>query len=221
MKRFVLLLAAALFWSCARAEEAFIPNQSSDDLSIIDLATMHELARLPIGGKPAGVAISRDGARAYVTSPEGHFVSVIDARARKVEKRIAAPGAPLGIAVAPDGRRIYVADMYGRNLYAIDPQSGASQHVEVGAAPAGVVATQDGRLLLVALRDDDALAILDAASLSVLARVKVGKHPFGVTYESASGAPSPPMSSRTTSASSTSRNAGSLEPRMSANVLTA
>jgi len=182
-----LALSVLLLGSPAAADEAFIPNQSGDDLSIIDLASMKEAARLPLGGKPAGVALSQDGAKAYVTSPEGHYVSVIDAAARKLEKRIAVSGAPLGVSVAPNGRRIYVADMYGRDLIEIDPQSEAMRRVEVGAAPAGALATPDGRFVLVTVRDDNQLAIVDAASFTIAARVRVGEHPFGLTFEPASG----------------------------------
>jgi YVTN family beta-propeller protein len=71
-------LALLLIGGVARADEAFVPNQASDDLTIVDLATMTPGATLPIGGKPAGIAVSRDGARAYVTSPEGRFVTVIE-----------------------------------------------------------------------------------------------------------------------------------------------
>ncbi len=85
----------------ARADEAIVTAQGADALDIIDLAAMKPLARLPIGGKPAGVAVSADGARAYVTSPEGRFLTVLDVRARSVERRIAIAGGPLGVAVSP------------------------------------------------------------------------------------------------------------------------
>ena len=119
-------------------------------------------ATLPIGGKPAGIAVSRDGARAYVTSPEGHFVSVIDAKARRVLKRIAVVGQPFGVAVSPDGRRLYVADMNGRDLLEIDPDSEKTRRVEIGAMPSGVAVTPDGRLVIAAARDDNALVVIDA-----------------------------------------------------------
>ena len=96
------LLGLALA-SPAGADEAFVTNQGSGDLTIVDLATMAPVATLPIGGKPAGVAVSTDGARAYVTSPEGKFLSVVDTRERRVLRKIPLEGGPLGLAVAPDG----------------------------------------------------------------------------------------------------------------------
>ena len=95
LRALAIVFLALLLIGAARADEAFVPNQSSDDLTIVDLGAMTPAATLPIGGKPAGIAVSRDGARAYVTSPEGHFVSVIDAAARRVLKRIALVGSLL------------------------------------------------------------------------------------------------------------------------------
>ena len=127
--------------------------------------------------------MSRDGARAYVTSPEGHFVSVVDARARRVLKRIAVGGQPFGVAVSPDGRRLYVADMNGRELLEIDPDSEKTRRVEIGAMPSGVAATPDGRLVIAAARDDNALVVIDAETFARVATIAVGRHPYGVTID--------------------------------------
>jgi YVTN family beta-propeller protein len=175
-------IAACLFWTQVRADEAFVTNQSSDDLTIVDLATMKSVATLPIGGKPAGVAVAPDGSRACVTSPEGKYLSLIDARARRVVKKIPVEGGPFGVAFSPEGL-IYVADMFGRRLIEIDPDSEKRREVAVGAMPSGVAPTPDGRFVVVADRDDNALSIVDAVSFTRVAVIPVGRHPFGVTVD--------------------------------------
>ncbi|MCJ9704641.1 YncE family protein, partial [Bradyrhizobium sp. SHOUNA76] len=80
-------LAAGLCWGTfgsACAEEAFVTNQLSDDLMVVDLATSRSVATIAIGGKPAGVAVSADGRFAYVTSPDAKAVTVVDAATRQV-----------------------------------------------------------------------------------------------------------------------------------------
>jgi len=47
---------------CQRAE-AFITDQTGDEVSVLDLGTKHVVARIPVTGKPAGIAMARDGAR--------------------------------------------------------------------------------------------------------------------------------------------------------------
>jgi YVTN family beta-propeller protein len=120
----------------ARADEAFITEQSADEVSVLDLATREVVARIKIDGKPAGIAMARDGKTAFVTSPEGKYVSVIDAAARKVLRRIPMPDTPLGIAVDPAGAFICVAGFYQPRLYKIDPATGSIvATVTVGASP--------------------------------------------------------------------------------------
>lgn len=178
-----LALGAALAPRPAPADEAFVTNQGSDDVTVVDLATMKAVATIAVGGKPAGVAVSGDGARAYVTSPEGKYLSVIDARERRVVRRIALAGGPLGLAVAPDGRRVYVADMYDGRLYAVDPEVGVAATATVGLTPSGVAVTPDGATIVVALRDANRVAFVDAAAMEKTAEIAVGEHPFGVTID--------------------------------------
>ena len=111
--RVLVLAALAASLTClgsASAEEAFVTNQLSDDLMVVDLATARAVATIPIGGKPAGIAVSADGRFAYVTSPDAKAVTVVDAATRQVAGRDEVGGGPLGIAVAPDGRAVYVPD---------------------------------------------------------------------------------------------------------------
>ena len=139
--RFAGLLVAALLLTSLPvcADEAFVTTQGADALDIVDLTSLSVVATLPIGGKPAGVSVSRDGARAFVTSPEGKFLTVIDARAHRIERRIPVEGGPLGVAASPDGGRVYVADLYGKRLVEIDPASGATlRSVGVGTMASGV-----------------------------------------------------------------------------------
>ena len=66
--RAIVLAALLVGLGAARAEEAFVTNQLSDDLTVIDLATSKAVATIAIGGKPAGVAVTSDGRFAYVSA---------------------------------------------------------------------------------------------------------------------------------------------------------
>ena len=63
---------------------------------MLDLGLQHVVARIPVLGKPAGIAMARDGRTAYVTSTEGKYVSVIDTASRQIVSKIAMPDTPLG-----------------------------------------------------------------------------------------------------------------------------
>jgi YVTN family beta-propeller protein len=57
--------------------------------------------------------------------------------------------------------------------------------IAVGTSPSGVAVTPDGRLLLAADRDDDALSLVDTATRQRIAVIPVGTRPFGVTIDAA------------------------------------
>lgn len=66
----------------------------------------------------------------------------------------------------------------------MDPASGrVTATAAVGNTPSGLAVTPDGKTLVLAERDDDQVALLDAATLARIATVKVGKHPFGVIVD--------------------------------------
>ncbi len=48
--------------------EAFITDQTGDEVSVLDLKSKQVVARIPVLGKPAGIAMARDGRAAYVTT---------------------------------------------------------------------------------------------------------------------------------------------------------
>ena len=65
------ICAANLLWgSPAGGAEAFITDQTGDEVSVLDLGSKQVVARIPVLGKPAGIAMARDGRTAYVTSTE-------------------------------------------------------------------------------------------------------------------------------------------------------
>ena len=89
MRAFVLAALVAGI-GAASAEEAFVTNQLSENLTVVDLATSRPVATIAIGGKPAGVAVTADGRFAYVTSPDakavkGLYKVGLEALKKKVE----------------------------------------------------------------------------------------------------------------------------------------
>jgi YVTN family beta-propeller protein len=71
-------------------------------------------ATIPVGTHPVGMAVTPDGAHAYVTNSEADNVSVIDLGSNIVTTTIPVGTGPVGVAVTPDGRHAYVLN-YGSN----------------------------------------------------------------------------------------------------------
>ncbi len=160
---------------------AFVTSQNADMVTVLDTATGQVLAQTPIAGKPAPVAYDPAMGRAYVVAVDTGRLYVLDERGGVKASRNLGEGA-FGLAAAPGGG-LYVTDWFGARLIHLDRNLQRAWDVPTGAAPAGVAVSGDGRWVATADRDDDQVSIFDAATGTLLHRVRTaGAHPFGITF---------------------------------------
>ena len=89
---FLLLCAAT---AAQAAPFAYITNEGSATVSVIDTATQTVVATVPVGSLPCGVAVTPDGALVYVANAGGDTVSVIDTATNTVVATVPV-GSPIG-----------------------------------------------------------------------------------------------------------------------------
>ena len=109
LPRILLLCAIALPAAAWAAPFAYVPNEGSGSLSVIDTATDTVVAEIPAGKKPRGTAISTDGRTAYVSDQPNNRIVVVDLRARKATGNIDLGESPEGVGMSPDGRWVSAA----------------------------------------------------------------------------------------------------------------
>jgi len=73
----------------------------------IDEDTHEVLRRLPVGGRPQGLAVSPDGTELYIADELGHLV-VWDLPANTLKQEVSAPPGAFGLALTPDAAQIYI-----------------------------------------------------------------------------------------------------------------
>jgi len=56
---------------------AYITNQVSDTVSVIDTSSNQVIKHIEVGHRPAGVTASSDGKRVYISNPESQEISII------------------------------------------------------------------------------------------------------------------------------------------------
>ncbi|MDH6284901.1 YncE family protein [Prescottella agglutinans] len=102
-------------------------------------------ATVPVGSGSTGVAITPNGARAYVTNMYTNSVSVIDTATNTVTDTVPVGEQPRGVAITPNGARAYVTNGYGNSVSVIDTATNTvTDTVPVGSAPNGVAITPNG-----------------------------------------------------------------------------
>ena len=139
----ITALACLVAPASVLAENAYITNLASANVSVIDTATNTVIATIPVGIGPRGVAVTPDGSKVYVTNvqlPNPSVVSVIATATNTVIATIPLGGESNGVAVTPDGRKVYVANSGSNNVFVIDTATNAviGSPIPVGLFPFGV-----------------------------------------------------------------------------------
>lgn len=182
-KRLVLwILSVLVATSVAAGDFAYVTNQNSDEVSVLDLDAGIELRRVFVPGKPAGIAADGQG-HFYTVSPDSKTVRRHDATTDAVLAEVTLDGGPIGVALDMARGHVFVSDWYNSRVWVLDALTLREQGIlETGSAPAGLAVSPDGRLLACADRDADKVSVFDLTTLALLHRIPVGARPFGLGF---------------------------------------
>jgi YVTN family beta-propeller protein len=122
---------------------------SDGSVSVVDLTAGREIAQIPVGLHPSGIAATANGKHVLVANANSDTISVIDAQANRVVETISTRPAekllfgstPNAIAISPDGKMAYVANGTNNAVAVIDLNPGQSRFlgcVPTGWYPAGL-----------------------------------------------------------------------------------
>ena len=135
---------------------------------------------VPTGAKGSHmVAVSPDGARAYVANMGSGSVGVFDLAAGRKLTDIAVGGQPEGIAVTSDGKRLWVANRTGDTVQVIDAATGrVLAKRPTGKTPIRVAISPDGRHATTSNFGAGTISVFDAATARPLRTITVGEPGF-------------------------------------------
>ena len=107
--------------------EAWVVNQISDSVSVVDLATLRVTRTIAIGDEPADLVFAGSPQKAFVTLNIAEKVAVVDATTPGTVTNITIAGsAPRSMAVSPDGSKVYVAIFESGNHSTMIPRTTVS-----------------------------------------------------------------------------------------------
>jgi len=124
----LLLLAPTTVTTAAdKAEvpkQVFVVNTQDASVSLVDLATMKEVKRHPVGDRPYGIAVSKDGKTVAVGVEDEECVKFFALPDFKLKGKT-----PIGkmfndhIVLSQDGKHVLVANFYSDDVVGIDVES--------------------------------------------------------------------------------------------------
>src|SRR5436190_19583967 len=167
-KLLVIVLTLALAGVAMGAESpsyfAFVSNEKSGDVTVIDGTSDAVVATFAVGKRPRGIHATPDGKRVFVTlSGSPRMAPGVDTERAAADK-------------TADG--LGVIDVSARKL--ID-------RWHVGSDPEQFAISKDGKLAFIANEDDASIVIVDLGSGQIRGTVKVSAEPEGVGINPANG----------------------------------
>jgi YVTN family beta-propeller protein len=186
------------------AELAYVTNEDSQDLSVIDTRTDSVIATIPVGTRPRGVRVSRDGNTVFValsgspkcppTMPDEECaklktdktkdgIAVVDVVNRKVTRVLPGGSDPEAFDISRDGATLFVSNEDAGTASIVDIASGKVRStVTVGKEPEGVRLQPDGSAVWVTGETDHNVTLLDTKTGKVITQIKVGKRPRDLAF---------------------------------------
>lgn len=178
-------------------------------VTIIYTPTMSALTNLPACDMPHGVKVNHAGTLVYVSCMNSDEILEIDRQSFRIERRhttgegspqamagmhggpaATAPAAaahdcaPTFVSVSPDDRRLYVACNHGNTLQVLDAATlELVKEIPVGAGAYNVEPSADGHWVIVTNKKAQSVSLMDAQTLTEVARIPTSKKlPHGVAY---------------------------------------
>jgi YVTN family beta-propeller protein len=175
-------------------------------VTIVHTGTMTTLTNLAACDMPHGVKVNHAGTLVYVSCMSSDEILEIDRQSFRIQRRHktgagslqamagmhtgTAPGAagtdcsPTFVSVSPDDRRLYVACNHGNTLQVLDAATlDLVKEIPVGAGAYNVEPSTDGRWVIVTNKKAQSVSLVDAPTLTEVARVPTSKKlPHGVAY---------------------------------------
>jgi len=162
------------------------------NVTVIDTGTNAVSEQIIVGDSPWGLALSKDGGRAYVTNANSSSMTVIDTRRGTAIAEIPAGGFPQDVVISADQTLAYVlvgaTTSIGPRVLVIDIQRGSTAAtVPVNADSHEMALSPDGAGLYVTNRESGTVSMIDLRSANDPKSITVGGEPTCVDV-SADGA---------------------------------
>ena len=162
-------------------------RDSSNTVSVISTSTNTVVKTISVPCYPLGIAITPNGAYAYVTNYKNNTVTIIDTFNNKiVGSPIAVGTEPVDVAITPNGLFAYVSNFANNTVSVINTFiNSIVATVSLGIHPSSIEITADGKYAYVTSITENKVVTIDTATNTVyVVPIPVGTGSFGIAISS-------------------------------------
>jgi YVTN family beta-propeller protein len=199
------LLLALCASACNKSPDpklVYLSTESGGEIVAVDPESAMVMVRIPVGKRPRGLKVSRDGKLLFVAlsgSPRGgpnvdesklppadrsaDGIGVVDLVDKKLVRTLPSGQDPEAFDLSLDGKTLYVSNEETAELSVVDLESGKIiRKIPVGKEPEGVTLRPDGKAVYVTSEQDGNVTAIDTSTFSVLATIPTGQRPRGIAF---------------------------------------
>lgn len=180
----ILALGSAALLQC-QGPKLYVTNSGSDDITVIDLASLKPTGAIRVGAHVHGLAFQGDGKKLFSTVESDNSLKIIDTANDKTISTVKLTGRPNQCAVTPDGRYVAVPIRDGNSVDIVDvPQQKIVKVLPVNK-PHNSFNAGNNRYTFVSSMGDEEIDMIDLQKMEYSAHIPVGgvPRPFVVTSD--------------------------------------
>ena len=164
------------------AGAVLVMNSRDASLSVIDLASSHEVRRIPVLREPHHWALTPDGRDLLVGDSAGNEMFVLDPATFEVRRTIPVSD-PYQFGFSPDGKFLVVNALHRAQVDVYEPGTyRLLKRFPLSYMPSHFAFAPDGATVYVSLQGSGRLAAIDLRAMDVLWTTEVGLTPAGVLW---------------------------------------
>ena len=162
---------------------AYVTNEGSGTVSVIDVATHRVTGTMKVGDRPRGIAASPDGSRLYISDQGGRLIER-DIFMSMESGSVMLAHSPDAVHFDLDGKLLAVALEESNSIALVDPAymkvvKTIAMH---GKNPEHAVFSPNGRWIYASAEEGDSVDVIDVAKGEVVKVIEVGARPRGIGF---------------------------------------
>jgi PQQ-dependent catabolism-associated beta-propeller protein len=158
----------------ARAFVAYVSNEKSNTVSVIDTDKWAVTKTIKVGQRPRGIEFTRDGKFVLVAVGDDDTVQVIDAATQQVVDSLPSGPDPELFVQDAAGKILYIANENDNTVTIIDLEKRVRVgDVQVGVEPEGMAISPDGKILINTSETTNMAHFIDTETRQIVANVLV------------------------------------------------
>src|SRR5215469_498626 len=174
----VILAAVFLAASIAAADTIYVSNEKDNTITVVDGKTLEPTKTIPVGQRPRGIVLSKDGKSLYICASDSDHIEVLDLARDQVVRTLPSGADPEYFALDPTGKLLYVANEDDNLVTIVDIDQGAVvTEIPVGVEPEGMGISPDGKYLVNTSETTNMAHVVDTAKRQVVANILVDSRP--------------------------------------------